>query len=351
MKVFLIFFKFLYFHTFDPISMNRIDRLTAILTHLQSKRTVRAAELAERFSVSLRTIYRDVRALEESGVPVIGEAGQGYSLVEGYRLPPIMFTREEALAFLVADKLVEKLLDEQSSKFFKEALIKIKAVLKSSEKDLLVEVQDTIKVLKSGPSQAANKSSKAFQVALLAISEKKILATSYMTFDPERKSDRELEPIGLFHSYEQWYLLAFCRLRNDYRTFRLDRFSKMQVTENSYSTAKHPSLQAYLDKIASEQKLHQIILEVPDGSLKYLANSKYNNGFVSEEKVGDLTEMTFMNSSIEGFVRWVIALGDLVVIRQPQALIDRLDELLGEIKERQSTEKAGDRSDSRDLCP
>ncbi|MEB2786175.1 helix-turn-helix transcriptional regulator [Algoriphagus persicinus] len=331
--------------------MNRIDRLTAILTHLQSKRTVRAAELAERFSVSLRTIYRDVRSLEESGVPIIGEAGQGYSLVEGYRLPPIMFSREEALALLVADKVVEKLLDEHSSKFFKEALIKIKAVLKSTEKDLLVEVQDTIQVLKSGSSQAMNKSSTAFQLILQAIAERKVLVTSYMTFDPERKSDRELEPIGLFHSYEQWYLLAFCRLRNDYRTFRLDRFSKLQVAENFYSTGKHPSLQAYLDKIASEQKLHQIILEVPDGSLKYLANSKYNNGFVSEEKVGELTEMTFMNSSIEGFVRWVIALGDLVVIKQPQALINRLDELLGEIKKRQSSEQSVEKLNSKSLCP
>lgn len=315
--------------------MNRIDRLTAILTHLQSKRTVRAAELAARFEVSLRTIYRDVRSLEESGVPIIGEAGQGYSLMEGYRLPPIMFSREEALALLVAEKLVEKSLDDQSSKFFKEALIKINAVLKSSEKDLLAEVQDTIQVLKPSSSKIMNRSSKAFQVILQAISQKKVLSTTYVTFDPEHTTERELEPIGLFHSYEQWYLMAFCRLRNDYRTFRLDRFSKLVQTDISCSTAKHPSLQSYLDKIANEQKLHKIILEVPDGSLKYLVNSKYNNGFVSEEKVGEKTVMTFMNSSIEGFVRWVISLGDMVVVKQPAILQHRLAKLIDEIKARQ----------------
>lgn len=315
--------------------MNRIDRLTAILTHLQSKRTVRASELAARFEVSLRTIYRDVRSLEESGVPIIGEAGQGYSLVEGYRLPPIMFSREEALALLVAEKLVEKSLGEQSSKFFKEALIKIKAVLKSSEKDLLVEVQDTIQVLKSNPSLAMNKSSKVFHTILEAISEKKVLSTTYITFDPERRTERELEPVGMFHSYEQWYLIAFCLLRKDYRTFRLDRFTKLQVTDDSYSTAKHPSLQAYLEKEAGERKLYQIILEVPDGSMKYLTNSKYNNGFVSEKRIGNVTEMTFMNSSIEGFVRWVISLGDMVIVKQPEVLRNRLEELLGEIKEMQ----------------
>jgi len=312
--------------------MNRIDRLTAILTHLQSKRTVRAAELAARFEVSLRTIYRGVRSLEKSGVPIIGEAGQGYSLVEGYRLPPIMFSREEALALLVAEKLVEKSLGEQSSRFFKEALIKIKAVLKTSEKDLLVEVQDTIKVLKSNSSQVLNKSSKAFQAMLQAISEKKVVSTTYVTFDPEHTTERELEPIGIFHSYEQWYLMAYCRMRKDYRTFRLDRFSKFRITDISYSTVKHPSLHSYLDKVSSEQKLHQIVLEVPDGSLKYLVNSKYNNGFVSEERIGERTVMTFMNSSIEGFVRWVISLGDLVVIKQPKVLQARLAQLLEEIK-------------------
>ncbi|WP_339866594.1 YafY family protein [uncultured Algoriphagus sp.] len=312
--------------------MNRIDRLTAILTHLQSKRTVRAAELATRFGVSLRTIYRDVRSLEESGVPIIGEAGQGYSLVEGYRLPPIMFTKEEALSMLVAEKLVEKSLGEQSSRFFKEALIKIKAVLKSSEKDLLVEVQDTIQVLKSNPSQVMDKSSKAFHKVLEAISMKKVLLGSYVTFDPEKKTERELEPVGMFHSFEQWYLIAYCRLRNDYRTFRLDRFSKLLVSELSYSTAKHPTLKTYLDQVSAEQKLHQIILKVPDGAMKYLANSKYNYGFVSEERVGVMTEITFMNSSIEGFVRWVISLSDLVVVKHPTILRNRLAELIEEIK-------------------
>ena len=312
--------------------MNRIDRLTAILTHLQSKRTVRAAELAARFEVSLRTIYRDVRSLAESGVPIIGEAGQGYSLVEGYRLPPIMFTKEEALSMLVAEKLVEKSLGEQSSKFFKDALIKIKAVLKSSEKDLLVEVQDTIQVLKSNPSKVMDKSSKAFHAVLDAISLKKVLLSTYVTFEPEKKTERELEPVGMFHSFDQWYLIAYCRLRKDYRTFRLDRFSRLLVADRSYSTGKHPTLKTYLDQISTQQKLYQIILQVPDGAMKYLANSKYNYGFVSEQKVGEFTEITFMNSSIEGFVRWVISLSDMVVVKQPTELRDRLAELLDEIK-------------------
>ena len=95
--------------------MNRIDRLSAILTHLQSSRLITGSDIARRFDISLRTVYRDIRALEQAGVPVIGEAGLGYSIMEGYRLPPVMFTREEALAFLMAEKIVRKVTDQHNS--------------------------------------------------------------------------------------------------------------------------------------------------------------------------------------------------------------------------------------------
>jgi biotin operon repressor len=77
--------------------MNRVERISAILIHLQSKQIVRGQDIAERFGISLRTAYRDIRALEEAGVPIVGEAGTGYSLMEGYKLPPVMFTKEEAI--------------------------------------------------------------------------------------------------------------------------------------------------------------------------------------------------------------------------------------------------------------
>ena len=89
--------------------MNRLDRISAILIQLQSRRVVKAADIADRFNISLRTVYRDIRSLEEAGIPLIGEAGVGYSLADGYRLPPVMFTREEATAFLTAEKFIEKL--------------------------------------------------------------------------------------------------------------------------------------------------------------------------------------------------------------------------------------------------
>src|ERR1700743_1246587 len=122
--------------------MNRIDRISAILIQLQSRRVVKAADIAERFNISLRTVHRDVKTLEEAGIPIIGEAGVGYSIMDGYRLPPVMFTKEEATAFLTADKVMDQLTDASTTGHHKSAMYKIRAILKSTEKNLLEDMDN-----------------------------------------------------------------------------------------------------------------------------------------------------------------------------------------------------------------
>src|ERR1700760_313971 len=129
--------------------MNRIDRISAILIQLQSRRVVKAGDIAERFNISLRTVYRDIKTLEEAGIPLIGEAGVGYSIMDGYRLPPVMFTRDEAAAFLTAEKLMEQLTDPLSEEHYKSAMYKIRSVLRVSEKDFLENIDGHIEVFKS----------------------------------------------------------------------------------------------------------------------------------------------------------------------------------------------------------
>lgn len=126
--------------------LNRVDRLHAILVHLQSKKRVTAQELADRFDLSLRTVYRDVKALDESGIPIIGEAGIGYSIMEGYRLPPVMFTQEEASSLLLGGKLVQQFTDGSVKKHFDTAMFKIKAVLRSTDKDYVEQLDERITV-------------------------------------------------------------------------------------------------------------------------------------------------------------------------------------------------------------
>src|SRR5215210_7447960 len=136
--------------------MNRVERLAAILIQLQSRRIVKAQDIGDRFSISLRTVYRDIHALLEAGVPVIGEAGIGYRLMEGYKLPPVMFNEDEASALLTAAKLMQSMSDESSSKNYTLALDKIKAVLRGAEKDHLEEIDNHIAVV-AHPAIVPNK--------------------------------------------------------------------------------------------------------------------------------------------------------------------------------------------------
>ncbi len=307
--------------------MNRLDRLTAILTHLQSKRYVRANDIAQRFEISLRTVYRDIRALEEAGIPVIGEAGLGYSLVEGYRLPPLMFTKEEAVSFLMAEKIMEKVVDGESSSPLQSAMYKIKSVLKSHEKDVLEEMTPNIAVVKNRNAQPYTGKHISLRVILSQLSEKKAIRISYTSFQDESTTQRILEPVGVYFSFEQWYLIAWCRLRKAYRTFRVDRINDIQTTEEQFDD-RHPTLQAYLKKVEKEAELTKVIIGVPQKIHKYLKDQKFNYGFVMEQPKGDCMELTFMTSCLEDFSRWLLMMGDQVTILQPLVLKEKIREIL-----------------------
>jgi len=136
--------------------MNRIDRVSAILIHLQTKKYVTAGEIARRFEICKRTVYRDIRALEEAGIPIGAEAGKGYFIVEGFHLPPVMFTKEEASSMLMAEKMVEKLTDLSVSKHFKSALFKIKSVCLIEKNSFIEDLHPNIEVFYSLKSDFPN---------------------------------------------------------------------------------------------------------------------------------------------------------------------------------------------------
>lgn len=313
--------------------MNRIDRISAILIQLQSKKVVKAQDIADRFGISLRTVYRDVRTLEEAGIPLIGEAGVGYSLTDGYRLPPVMFTREEAVAFLTAEKLVEKMTDTSTETSYKSAMYKVKAVLKSSEKEHLESINDHIEVLKSPYLKQDNLTSDHIQTILKSISQKLVLTIDYFANHSQQSTRRNLEPVGIFFSGNNWYLIAYCMLRNDYRTFRIDRISKAEFNGAQFQK-EHPSLKTYLNQLSKEKELHKVVMTIDRSIIKYLGEQKFYNGFVSEKINGNTVEMTFLSASLEGFARWFMMFGDMAEIISPPVLKERIKEISKKISEK-----------------
>lgn len=311
--------------------MNRLDRLTAILTQMQSKKWIKAHEIALRFDITIRTVYRDIRALEEAGIPIISEAGKGYSLVDGYRLPPVMFTKEEALSFVLAEKLIETISDSESSKHLSSAMFKIKSVLKSSEKDTLEQINPHIEIINRGnPIQEKDNT---LHTILSGLSLKKVYEIVYASFEKSEITTRQIEPVGIYHSFEQWYLIGWCRLRKSYRTFRLDRIKRVIMLDEIFTTS-HPSLKDYLEKLKNEQNLTKVVLALEHSLLKYVQVQKYNWGFVMEKDRGAYMELTFMTTSLEGFSRWALMMGDFLYVLEPQELKTMMKNLLIDISKK-----------------
>lgn len=306
--------------------MNRIDRVTAILIQLQSRRVVKAQDIAERFEISLRTVYRDVATLQEAGVPIIGEVGVGYSIMDGYRLPPVMFTKEEAIAFLTAEKLVEKLTDASTKESYLSAMYKIKAVLRSTEKDYLESINEHIEVIGNPHLPKDPNTANPLQSILKCISEKTVTCIDYFANHSQEKTKRNIEPVGIFYLGSHWYLVAFCLLRNDYRHFRVDRISHIELTDKTFKK-EHPSLQSFIKEISKEKELYTVVILVEKEIVRYFGDQKYYNGFVSQKALKDKIEMTFLSGSLEGFARWYMMFGDRAEVISPEPLKERVKKI------------------------
>lgn len=293
--------------------MNRLDRLTAILIQLQSKQVVRAQEIAERFGISLRTVYRDVRSLETAGIPIIGEAGVGYSLVDGYRLPPVQFTAEEAAAFLTAEKLVA---GSGVANAFKEGMLKIKAVLRLAEKDAIESLDQAVHVVNAQP--VPNKE-QPLPLILHSLAAKEVLALEYKGRKDEKPLKRRIEPIGVFFKNDAWYVVAWCQLRHDVRNFRLDQMQNVSKTGVFFE--EHAlSLQDYLDEATPPNTLLKATITAPVEVVPYIARNRNQQGFVSEKITGTLTEMHFQTPSYDYLARFAMQFADKVVALSPPEL-------------------------------
>jgi predicted DNA-binding transcriptional regulator YafY len=312
--------------------MNRFDRLTAILIHLQSKKLVQAQEVADRFEVSLRTIYRDIRSLEQAGVPILGEKGLGYSIMEGYRIPPVMFTEEEVVAFLMAEKILENHADLQSSQLFKAAMFKIKAVLRNAQKKVMEDMEHSIDV-KDKVSEHNHLINDTLPLVIKAIGEKAVLHIQYAT--ETGINERDIEPIGIYFENGSWNAIAYCTTAKKYHPFRTERMLTVRDTGKT-APREHITLREYLAKRpVTNDGSFPVVIEVENNMARYLVEQKFNYGFCRENQGRKYTKMTFQAPCIQAFSRWYITFADQAKIVEPaslQTLVkSRLQEMLQKV--------------------
>ena len=225
--------------------MNRIDRLFGILVLLQSKKYVSADHIANRFEISVRTIYRDIKALAEQGIPLSFEANKGYFIVQGYFLPPVSFNTDEASALLIMERFIEGFADKSIQQHYHTALDKVKNVLKSSQKDTLEKLNENIRLQLPKRLQS---DVEYLSILQNAIAEKVIVAIKYRNYK-EEISERQLEPIGLIFYAFSWHLIGYCHLRGAYRDFKVNNILHLQCLPSAFTIDTHISINEYMKQL------------------------------------------------------------------------------------------------------
>lgn len=287
--------------------MNRTDRLVAMVMFLQGRRVVRAEELSRHFEVTVRTIYRDVSALSEAGVPVVGEAGVGYSLVQGYHLPPVMFTADEAMALFLGAEMVKRFSDASLVAPMDSSLLKIRSVLPRERQDELDRLARATAI------QGAARIAPGFgQRTLLPIQQatvgRRVLRLTYRARAKEEDTVRDVEPLGVSYHTDAWYLVAWCRLRTDYRSFKLERIRGLEVRAERFAPRPEFSLEKFLDKqMADGERFTATVWFTRDAAER--ARRENSVTITGEHEAREGWELELQTFSLEWLAGWILAYG------------------------------------------
>ncbi len=203
----------------------RVTRLFKVLDRMRGLRRPRTAEaLATDLGVSVRTVYRDIATLQSIGAPIEGQAGVGYMLRRGFFLPPLSFDPDELEALILGTRIVAARADPELAAAARRASAKIAHVLGSA-------ASSTRLPLHAAPHSRATSADEARALRLVrhAIRSREFLHAVYRD-SSERTTERRLRPVGLTAFDVAWLVTAWCESRDDFRSFRLDRFVSLRTT-------------------------------------------------------------------------------------------------------------------------
>ena len=226
--------------------MRRVDRLFQIVQFLRGGRLVTARMLAERLEVSERTIYRDIADLASTGVPVEGEAGVGYIMRDGFDLPPLMFTRDEIVALTAGARMVRAWGGAAMARAAEEALVKIGAVVPDADRARIAQTQI------HAPSTALSGDDRT-RIDLIdkAVEGRAVLSIDYRDEQGEN-SRRTIRPLGLWFWGRVWTLVAWCELRDDFRSFRIDRIAAIGAAGRTFKPERGKLLADFYRRMENE---------------------------------------------------------------------------------------------------
>lgn len=296
--------------------MNRTDRLLAIVLELQGKGWQRAEDLADTFETSKRTIYRDIQALSESGVPLVAVPGQGYSLMEGYFLPPVSFTTDEATMLLLGSDFMAQSFDAQYRAAAQSASRKIEGVLREQVRAEVTYLRENIRFIASSQPEAQGNGELLAQLRRAIIERNTIRFQYYPRYQDgnEPPTLREVDPHSLAYIGGATYLNAYDHSRNGMRNFRLDRIDKLALLP------KHFVRHADVAGVRREEIRGITVRILFDHQVTRWAQEARSFFTVSEEQTADGLLVTLAVRQESEILQWLLGWGRHVRVLEPASL-------------------------------
>ncbi len=325
--------------------MNRTDRLLAIILELQAKGRQRAEDLAETFETSKRTIYRDIQALGEAGVPIVSVPGRGYSLMKGYFLPPLSFTTDEATMLILGSDLMAQSFDAQYRSAALSASRKIENVLPEMLREEVQYLQSSIRFVTTDAMERPGETEKLLLVRRAILQRNSIrfcyftrhpsspveLAGESMASDQQTAASvtgtpsaktREADPYGLVHYLNAWHVVAYCHLRQDIRNFRLDRMDDLVLLPTTFQRP----VNFKMSKTQAGQRKRVVVRVLFDKEVaRWVMESRsYFTDSVEETPEGLLVTLNPHQES--EVLQWLLSWGSHVRVLEPETLRERMIE-------------------------
>jgi predicted DNA-binding transcriptional regulator YafY len=301
-----------------------------ILLELQARGVLRAEDLAQTFEVSVRTIYRDVEALCETGVPVVATPGKGYRLMEGYFLPPLSFTADEAALLLLGGELVRDRVDPVLREAAEAALRKLAGVLPPERRAEMEQRRQGLFFASLG----APADDRRLALARRATEERRVVRLVYHALRRARPDPRDVEPIRLVHIRDAWYLAAYCRLREGVRLFRLDRIDRLELLEERFAPGPRHATSVPIERDLTE---HPEVRVRFDREILRWIRERQPWVLLREEDERDGPIFVYALRDVPELLTWLLSWGRAVEVLSPDWVRARLAEEARAIADRHAT--------------
>ncbi len=310
-------------------TLNKTERLFALVLLLQNRPNMTSKDLAEYFEVSRRTIFRDLRTLGESGVPLTYADGGGYEILEGYQLPPLMFTAREAATLLVGTAFTKLQPDQSLRTDADEVALKIRSVLPGPVRDYIDRLQESTVIApyirNLEPGQGAHDDEGRWYDLSEAVAKQRSVYMDYYVASRDELTKRKVDPLGLVYYSDSWNLIAYDHLRKGVRNFRLDRIRKMRMLMDTFKRPPGFDLEEYLKEKGSNPRNERITLLFKPRAYRW-AKRGIPAEIEEEVQTEDGVRVTFYFENTDYIAQWLLRYGTDVEAVEPNTLRDKLRE-------------------------